>query len=102
MGKRKVRVEQPKPGRLYSLTQRQARWLSDARDTEGGAYVGLVADSEPGELVEGGAATYREVRQSSGTRSVHDSRPCEWTDMYIVPTEYGLELLRLRRERGEE
>lgn len=94
-----ARKTPPKPQvvRLYSLTQRQAQWLTSARDTIGGAYVAITAGSEPDDLVAAGAATYREVRQSSGTRSVHDLRPCEWTDRYIEPTEHGLELLR----RGE-
>lgn len=80
---------------LYSLTQRQVQWLTSARDTAGGAYVGLTAGSVPYELVDGGAATFREVRQSSGTRSARDPSPCQWTDTYLVPTEYGLELLRI-------
>jgi hypothetical protein len=80
--------------RLHSLTGNQARWLMAARDTVGGAYVGITAGKEPYDLVDAGAATWREVRQSSGTRSAHDSRPCEWTDSYIVPTEHGLNLLR--------
>jgi hypothetical protein len=79
---------------LYSLSQRQAQWLVRARDTDGGAYVPMTAGPEPHDLVEAGAATYREVRQSSGTRGPRDQRPCEWTDIYIVPTEHGLELLR--------
>jgi hypothetical protein len=93
MAKRKVHVEQPEPDKLYSLTQRQAWWLTSARDTAGGAYVAITAGPEPYDLVDGGAAAFREVRQSSGARSVHDPRPCEWTDVYLVPTEYGLELL---------
>ena len=78
---------------LYSLTQRQAQWLAEARDRDGGVYVGSTSGPEPYDLVEAGAATFREVRQSSGTRSVSDARPCEWTDTYLVPTKLGLELL---------
>lgn len=80
-------------GGLYSLTFAQARWLMAARDTVGGAYVGVAAGKEPCELVDGGAATWREVRQISGTRSSNDSRPCGWTDHYLVPTELGMHLL---------
>lgn len=80
--------------RLYSLTNRQAQWLTSARDTDGGAYVGIAAGPEPYDLVEAGAATFREVRQSSGTRGSRDHRPCEWTDRYLVPTDHGLDLLR--------
>lgn len=84
----------PAARQLYSLTQRQAVWIVDARDTTEGAYVPLTAGAEPYDLVEGGAATFREVRRSSGTRGPHDPSPCEWTDTYLVPTERGLELLR--------
>lgn len=84
---------------LYSLSQNQAEWLIRARDTDGGAYVGMTSGPEPHVLVEAGAATYREVRQSSGTRGPHDPRPCEWTDYYLVPTELGLELLRKANEK---
>lgn len=42
------------PARLYPLTQRQARWLTDARDTVGGAHVGLILGIEPYELVDAG------------------------------------------------
>lgn len=80
--------------KLYSLSQNQARWLKAARDAEGGAYVPLTAGPEPHQLVEAGAATYREVWQTGGTRGPRDPRPCEWVDTYIVPTEEGLELLR--------
>lgn len=89
------------PARLYSLSERQADWLRRARDTDGGAYVGLAGHDVPIELANGGAATYREIRRSGGTRSVHDSRPCEWTDLYLVPTELGLDLLS-RFERARE
>lgn len=94
---RKRKTAAPTAARLYSLTQEQARWLTDARDTDGGVYVGVTAGSAVFALVDGGAATYREVRQCSGTRGVHDPRPCEWTDFYLVPTELGLELLRASR-----
>ncbi len=76
---------EPVSPRLYTLTQRQARWLADARDTEGGAYVPITAGCEPYDLVEGGAASFREVRKSSGTQSASDS--------YLMPTEHGLGLL---------
>lgn len=81
------------PPVLYSLSQRQTEWLRRARDTDGGVYVGSTAGDDVFALVSGGCATYREVRQRSGTRSVHDSSPCEWTDFYLVPTEHGLGLL---------
>lgn len=78
---------------LYSLTQRQARWLTAARDTEGGAYVGISAGTEPHELVDAGVANFREVHQVGGTRSALDARPCEWTDYYLVHTDREIELL---------
>jgi hypothetical protein len=88
-------VQPATPPVLYSLSQRQAQWLTDARDTVGGAYVPVTEAARDAHLlVEAGAAQYREVRQSSGTRGPRDPRPCEWTDTYIVPTEHGLELLR--------
>ena len=89
----------PAAPRLYSLTQEQARWLTAARDTEGGAYVPMDAGREPCDLFEAGAAALREVRRSSGTHGVHDSRPCEWTDTYLVPTAHGLELLAKHTRR---
>ncbi len=92
-----VYVDNAKNSYLYSLTLCQEKWLRDAANTEGGAYVGLTAGPEPDQLVDGGAATYREVRQISGSRGVHDSKPCEWSDMYLVPTTYGLELLMRSR-----
>lgn len=94
MSARRKRSKAPAAPVLYSLTQRQAVWLVAARDTEGGAYIPITAGPEPGELVEAGAATYREVRQTGGTLGPRDPRPCQWTDTYLVPTELGLELLR--------
>lgn len=85
------------PAILTSLTASQARWLRDARDTEGGVYVGLTAGPEPSELVEGSAATFREVPRMGGTCGPRDPRPCEWTDAYLVPTAYGLDLLARSR-----
>lgn len=78
---------------IHSLSRNQARWLAEARATAGGAYVGMTSGLEPYELVEAGAATWREVRRSEGTRGPHDPQPCEWTDCYLVPTEHGLALL---------
>lgn len=85
---------------LYSLTSLQARWLTDARDIEGGAYVPITAGPEPGQLVEGGAATYREVPWTSDTWNLEGTGPCKGTDVYLVPTERGLELLRERARAG--
>jgi hypothetical protein len=93
MARNRRPVPQAAAPRLHSLTKNQARWLSDARDTEGGAYVGCTVGPEPYTLVEAGAATFREVRRTSGTKGPTDPRPCEWTDTYLVPTEHGLELL---------
>lgn len=68
-----------------SLTGAEARELRAARDTPGGAYSGLSAPTEHGDLASAGLAEYRE-------------EPCEahghhWTDYYLVPTERGLALL---------
>lgn len=91
----------PAAPRLHSLTQDQARWLTSARDTDGGAYVPITAGREPIDLVDAGAAVFREVRQvSTTTRGPRDPRPCEWTDTYIVPTEHGLELLAAWKARS--
>lgn len=70
------------PKLLTSLSQRQARWLIEARDTDGGVYVPITAGCEPSDLVDGGAAIFREFRGRSAA------------DTYLVPTEHGLELLR--------
>lgn len=83
------------PQPIYSLSAEQASWLRDAADkAPRGAYVPVTGGRVATELVQGGAAEYREEHQSSGTRGVHDARPCQWTDLYLVPTQYGLELLR--------
>jgi hypothetical protein len=79
---------------LTSLTQRQRQWLIEARDTPGGAYIGLVSGPEPYELVEAGLATFREERCEGGSRGPRDPRPCTWTDTYLVPTEIGLKVLK--------
>ena len=93
----RARPDRGAPAILTSLTASQARWLRDARDTEGGAYVGLTAGPEPVELVEGSAAAFREVPRMGGTCGPRDPRPCEWTDTYLVPTAYGLDLLARSR-----
>lgn len=77
--------------RLYSLTQRQAQWLASARDTDGGAYVPITSGPEPGQLVDAGAASYREVEWTSDTWNRQGTGPCKGTDIYLVPTEHGLE-----------
>lgn len=87
------RGEPTAPQRLCSLSLRQADWLRRARDTDGGIYLPLTTPSDIYALVDGGVATLREVKRSSGTKSVHDPRPCEWIDHYLVPTEYGVSLL---------
>lgn len=76
---------------LYSLTGNQMDWLQRARDTEGGAYCGMGCGPEPGELVVGGAATYREVKEDRP--GDWKTKPYTWTECYLVPTSYGLELL---------
>lgn len=95
MPRRRVTREPSPPPRLWSLTGEQARALREAAETPGGAYVPLTSRGDPmRELVAGGAAEYREeYRVGEATRSVHDPRPCEWTDYYIVPTAWGRELL---------
>lgn len=98
---RASRLRPASPARvLYSLTPLQARWLSDARDTEGGVYVPITAGPEPGQLVEGGAAAYREVPWTSDTWNFKGTGPCKGTDAYLVPTERGLDLLRERTRAG--
>lgn len=94
-------METPPP-RLWSLTEYQARTLREAVDAgPDGLYVPHTSRGESMyELVAGGAAEYREEhRVGEATRGVHDPRPCEWTDWYIVATPWGLELLA-RAERG--
>lgn len=80
---------------LHSLTRVQAALLRDAQEkAPKGVYIPITGCPGADELVGGGAAEYREERQTSTTtRSVTDSRPCEWTDLYLVPTPRGLELL---------
>lgn len=94
-GARAVRT--PAAPRLYTLTQYQAEWLARARDTEGGVCVPITSGPEPGQLVEAGAATYREVEWTSDTWNLQGTGPCKGTDIYLVPTEHGLELLDARK-----
>lgn len=84
--------------KLYSLTQEQRRAVLDAQHEiakgEPGLYVavsgsvGRICDA----LVEGECGAYVEAKQSGGTRSVHDHRPCEWSDLFFVPNHYALQL----------
>lgn len=86
---------------LTTLSRVQADYLAEARDTPGGVYVPLTGRAQIAtELVDGGAAEYREDRQQGGTKGPHDLRPCTWTDYYIVPTALGLRLLAARPERA--
>lgn len=95
--RRKGAERPPEPAKIYSLSERQAQTLREARDKgEEGLYSGLTAGPEHAELVEGQAAYYREVKS---TRH-QNARPGFWeaksythTDYYLVPTEYGLRLL---------
>lgn len=88
---RRNRVPTPPP-RIYSLTERQAKLLREAVEAPTpGLYIGVCATDEG--LIDGGAAEYHVERRSGGTKSVHDDRPCEWNENYLVPTAYGLELL---------
>lgn len=81
------------PTKIWSLSENHLRWLKAAAESPEGEYIPLGDDVWA--LVEGGAAEIREVARSSDTtRSVHDLRPCTWTDRYLIPTEWGLELLR--------
>lgn len=87
--------------KIYTLSQRQARILKEARDTKGGKYIPISSEGDMmEELIEGGCADRREEKQSGGTRSATDPRPCEWTDTYLVPNSYGLELLRKHEAIG--
>lgn len=81
--------------RVYSLSADSASLLREASQSPGGVYVPITGlRGNPDSLVESGLATYREVRQVSDTpRSVRDPRPCEWTDLYLVPTQEGLDML---------
>lgn len=88
------------PALLTSLTGEQAAFLREATEKRGGVYVpinrGTVALASS--LVEGGAATFREVSQTGGGRSASDPRPCVWTDIYLVPTQHGRRLLEAERK----
>jgi hypothetical protein len=87
------------------LTENQARVLREARDTEGGAYLGLGSFNarEAGALLEGDspAATVREVRHdfvehpriSIVTGEYVGGGPRHYFERFLVPTEYGLGLL---------
>lgn len=113
MSRRKQGVEKP-PSRLYGLTERQERRLREARDAEGGTFSGLCAGPEDGELVEGGAATYRErvTREHRAAWAGHwEAGEYDRTDYFLVPTAHGLQLLaesearktaeRERREKAD-
>jgi len=78
--------------------------LREAAAKPEGVYLSVCGTPGSGELLEGGAAAVREEHRSGGTRGVHDDRPCEWTDLYLVPTELGLALLADydRREAEEK
>ena len=88
------------PAVLYSLTGEQVEVLREAAEkAPKGVYVPVTGyvSRVAGALVEGGAAEYREVPQTSDTPSLSDpSKPCRWTDFYIVPTAEGLRLLNAR------
>lgn len=101
--KRKGPVEKPAP-RLYTLTERQADWLRRAAETEGGAFCGLTAGPEPRELVDGGAAEYREhsTQEHRAAWAGHwEAGMYTRTEYYLVPTPRGLELLAEDRARKE-
>ena len=94
--RKRLKNARPKqtPTELHSLTGQQAALLREAHEKPGGVYVPITGCPGADELVAGGAAEYREVRQTSTTtRSVTDPRPCHWSDLYLVPTLRGLELL---------
>ena len=82
---------------LYSLTGEQASLLRQASaQAPRGAYIPVVGHVSrvSCELANGGAAEIREEPRTSDTpKSARDPRPCTWTDLYLVPTPYGLELL---------
>ncbi len=95
MSRRKQGVERPPP-RLYGLTERQESRLREARDSEGGAFSGLCAGPEDGELVSGGAAEYREriTREHRAAWAGHwEAGEYDRRDYFLVPTARGLELL---------
>lgn len=89
---------QHKVTKLFGLTQEQRRAVLDAQHEiakgEPGLYVAVSGSVGRicGELVEGECGTYVEIKQSGGTRGVHDHRPCEWSDTYFVPNDYALQL----------
>ncbi len=87
----KKRETPPKPLRIYSLTERQERWLREAEETKDGVYVPInTSGAEPDQLVEAGLASYREVKQTSDTPNPYSrSGKSEWTDIYLVPTDAG-------------
>lgn len=95
MSRRKQGVERPPP-RLYGLTERQERRLREARDSEGGAFSGLCAGPEDGELVDGGAAEYRAqvTREHRAAWAGHwEAGEYDRTEHFLVPTAHGLQLL---------
>ncbi len=79
--------------KLWTLTGEQARVVRDAFEAgPDGLYVPICGSlgAVCARLVEGGCGSYREVRRSGGTKSVHDQRPCEWSDWYFLPNAEGL------------
>lgn len=95
VSRRKQGAERPPP-RLYGLTECQARRLREGRDTAGGAFSGLCAGPEDGELVDGGAASYREQvpREHRAAWAGHwEAGEYDRTEYFLVPTEHGLQLL---------
>ncbi len=101
MTRRKHERPAPNP-RLWTLTERQAQTLRQARDAgPKGLYSGLCAGAEHAELVDGLAAEYVDRPYwTDTTRSVHDPRPIGWlSEFYLVPTTLGLELLAEDDER---
>ena len=99
---RRVRGAERPPPRLYTLSGEQARLLREAQAKPEGVNLSVCGTPGSGELIDGGAAAVREEHRSGGTRSVHDDRPCEWTDLYLIPTAFGLELLAEHDRREAE
>ncbi len=90
------RRERPVPSpAIYSLNDLQARWLKEAEE-EGakGRYVPITSGREPGELVEAGLATFREVCQVVNTRSVSGKPTCEYSEFWLVITDAGRAMLQ--------
>lgn len=87
--------------RIYSLSEDMARLLQEASESKDGKYMPISGSpGEPDRLVDSGLAEYHEVRHTSDTpRSVHDRRPCEWSDLYLVPTDAGLAMLGDHKRR---